>query len=30
MDVARENIQDYMRNEEFISKVHSTFEFGSK
>ncbi len=28
-DVARENIEDYIRNEKFIREVHSTIEFSS-
>jgi hypothetical protein len=30
MDVARGNIEDYVRNEESIVKVHSAIEFISK
>jgi hypothetical protein len=30
MDLDRENIEDYMRNEEFIPKVHSAIEFNLK
>ncbi len=30
MDVTRENIEDYIRNEECLKQVHSTMEFSWK